>query len=405
MISVRGRTAVVADQAINSLSNLALSVAVARQRGPEEFGRFALVMTVYSVIVSLSRLALGQTVLLRSESETDRAQAAGVAVNTAAMLAAVGILVGLAVDDTVLIMLSIGLPVLILQDVLRYCYQARNDNRRALLMDAIWLLLALPAMWVAASYGATATVFVAVWLGAAATGLVSGARRRDVRLSGSWGWISRGDNPARALAAEAGVLLAGGQVGLFTMGAIGGAVEVGTLRAGYLLSAPLTLLFTAMPAVLTPYARTDRGRSRSWLGPAGLLTVVCVGWLLVVVILPNDAGSALLGRNWRLARDIAVPVAISQAAIAVVLVSSVYLRVERGGASSLRPRAFGALAEAVAGAIAAVYGAAAVAWSVAAGNLVQVALLQRARRGRGDPPAPGTGAHNDAVAPGEAVSL
>ena len=138
-----GRVLTFADQAMFSASNMLLSVAVASGVSAGAFGEFALVYSVYWLCLGGMRAAVLDPLLITQRNVLAGAPVHLVATVSAVAVGAVSIPVGAVLLATPLdeawAVLLLGLPVLLLQDALRYVGFLRKQPGRVVLVDAVGL--------------------------------------------------------------------------------------------------------------------------------------------------------------------------------------------------------------------------------------------------------------------------
>src|SRR5829696_5942351 len=148
----------IADQAISSISNLALGIVVARSLGAADFGAFSLAWVTYGVILNLSRGLATDPLTVRYSGPPDERwrSAVGRAASTATALGlavgAVCVVVGLAIGGLVgssFAALGLTLPGLLLQDSWRIAFFAAGKGQRAFANDFVWAVSLMPAMLIA----------------------------------------------------------------------------------------------------------------------------------------------------------------------------------------------------------------------------------------------------------------
>ena len=142
-----------ADQAMSSVSNAAVSFYVARELGATEFGAFSLAYVTYAFALNASR-GLATDPLVVRFSNADHAtwrravaQSSGTSLMVGLVTGACALAVAAALDGTVkLAFLALGLtlPGLMLQDSWRYAFFAVGRGRQAFLNDTIWTLSRCP---------------------------------------------------------------------------------------------------------------------------------------------------------------------------------------------------------------------------------------------------------------------
>ncbi len=141
-----------ADQALSSLSNLAVGVVVARSSTVADFGVYALAFGGYTIALNVSRAVSTEPLAVRHSGERTPAWQRAVRASTATALLAgfVGLLVGLAIaafpgvpSRGVLIAFAVTMPGLLLQDAWRWAFFSVGEGQKAFVNDLIWLLAML----------------------------------------------------------------------------------------------------------------------------------------------------------------------------------------------------------------------------------------------------------------------
>ena len=135
------------DQVVSSLTNVVLSVVVARSVDADQFGAFAVAFTVYSIVVQAVRGLTGQPLWMRfgdsTPSEYRVASRASIGASLLAgaaiglFCAGVGFLLGGSVGVS-LIALGAVMPALLLQDAWRMVLFGRLRPAAAALNDCVW---------------------------------------------------------------------------------------------------------------------------------------------------------------------------------------------------------------------------------------------------------------------------
>lgn len=307
----------VADQAVSSLTNFAVSIYVVRTLGAVQFGAFSLAYVTYAFVLTASRGLATDPLLVRFSAVdiatwrravancTGTATAVGFATGAGALLAAV-VLHGTA--RGAFLALGLTLPALLLQDSWRYSFFALGRGSRALINDLIWALTLLPALvlirvsghgdvfWFVLSWGASAAVAAAV--GPLQAGVIP-------RLSGSLAWLSRHRDLGPRYLAEGATWSAVSQLRTYGVGLILGLAGLGYVQAANTLMGPLTILFLGMSLVAIPEA-TRVLHSAPLRLPlfclliSGALAAASVVWgVVLLVALPKGLGQAVLGPTWR----------------------------------------------------------------------------------------------------------
>ena len=173
----------VADQAVSSLTNFAVSIYVARTLGAVQFGAFSLAYVTYSFVLNASRGVATEPLMVRFSGADLRtwrravAKCSGTATVTGlvagmCVLAAAALLDGTA--KFAFLALGLTLPGLMLQDSWRFAFFAIGRGSQAFLNDMVWAAVLLPALvllrvtghadvfWCIFAWGAAAAVAAAV---------------------------------------------------------------------------------------------------------------------------------------------------------------------------------------------------------------------------------------------------
>ncbi|MFD9354845.1 hypothetical protein [Streptomyces sp. NPDC060031] len=309
-MSRRGLAAVasVLDQAASSATNILVLVLAARLSSASGFADFSMVYVTFSVLLGLNMAYVGQTVVLEKGERLPSVCRSGLAF-TAAASAAAGValaVVGLALAGgagRAFLALGLVLPLVLVQDGLRYCFSALRAPERALAADALRLVCVVPALLLQPE-GASAGRLVLVWgasaLPALALGLwllrpsVRGARM-ELRP-----YLRRGHLGQRFVV-EFAVGNGSSQLAVLGLGVFATPLAVGALRGATTLFGPLNVLFNSANAFGPPVvgrARGKRGVVRLTALMGGALAVVGAGWGAVLYALPDRLGRQLLGDTW-----------------------------------------------------------------------------------------------------------
>lgn len=403
-----------ADQAVSSVTNLVVSLLAARALDPDDFGAFALAMSFYFMAAAAIRSVVGDVLVVRYShaddtagpepaadpgsaglGEADRATArrsSGVAFGAGAVGSAVALLSALVVGGPVvgvLVALAVLLPLLMVQDTVRYLFVARGQPERAFAVDVLWGVLQLAAVLVVLAGQAQAWSVVAAWGGAGAVAGIVGMLWATAVPSpaGVVGWLGEHRDLWPRYLVEYGAGLIAWQVVLVGVGGIAGLAAVGALRAVQVLFGPLHVLNTGARLVAVAEGRRRQGEeamaARRLVGRVrDLLAGVALVWTGVLFLMPDGVGEALLGENWEGASDVIVPFGIFMATQGVLAAASIGLRVLVAPREALRVALVAAGLLVVPG-LAAAFGGGppAIAWALAAGGTIGSALWWLTYRG------------------------
>ena len=344
-----------ADQALSSLTNFVLAIAIARQVAPVQFGAFSLAFAAYLVALSISRALATDPLSIRysargsDEWRTASAKATGMALVIGIAGGAVCGLGAVVIGGDVgmaLAALAVGLPGLLLQDAWRYVFFAARRGSAAFANDLVWTVaLGGALVLVTVAHSASITTFIIAWAAGGAAGAIFGIAQTRLlpaplraRL-----WLREHLDIAPRLALEALVLSGVQQVTLALVGIVAGLAAVATVRAGQVLMNALNIatygiFLFAVPEGVRMLRRSSGALLRLCLVISGGLAAISFLWTGVLLALPDQIGLLLLGETWATARHVILPVGVAQAAAGVQMGAVVGLRALATARRSLRAR-------------------------------------------------------------------
>ncbi|WP_091947706.1 hypothetical protein [Trujillonella endophytica] len=354
----RGAGWSVVDQALSSLSNLTLSILVARAVDAHAFGAFTVSFTVYSMAVLVSRALVTQPLAVRFSGarrevfQVAAGMSAGAAVVMGVALGSVVLVCGLLIGGSVGLALSavaVCLPGLLLQDACRMVFFAEGRPKLAALVDALWMVLQLVGVGaVVVTDARSAVPYVVAWgvasAVAATTGVVRGGLRP--RVWDTRTWLRDHWSLTRYLVLDAVLVQSSYQGTLLVVGALGSLTGVASLRGAQVLIGPISMLAMAAMAFGVPQISrrvhlTGGQRMRLSFVVSAVFTVMGVVWAAVLLLLPDGAGEALLGDSWSGVDDVLVPTLAG--AVANLLAIGPTLMIYAMGRSATALRINGAL--------------------------------------------------------------
>ncbi|MFI1280572.1 hypothetical protein ACH4U5_07350 [Streptomyces sp. NPDC020858] len=391
-MSRRGLAAVasVLDQAASSATNILVLVLAARLSSASGFADFSMVYVTFSVLLGLNMAYVGQSLVLEKGQGVPPDEVWGKlgavcrsAVGfTGAASAAVGALlalVGLALPGATgraFLALGLVLPLVLLQDGLRYCFSALRAPERALAADALRLVCVVAALAVQPE-GASAGRLVLVWglsaLPALAAGLwllrpyVRGSRA-DLRP-----YLRRGHLGQRFVV-EFAVGNGSSQLAVLGLGVFATPLAVGALRGATTLFGPLNVLFNSANAFGPPVLGRLGGKRATVRATAALglvLAAVGAGWATALYLLPDRLGRELLGDTWAAASALLPATGAQYAVMGLGTCALLTLRVLAPKATLSLQVVFSLLSVGLLLGGYAVAGVAGAAWGLAAGSALK----------------------------------
>jgi O-antigen/teichoic acid export membrane protein len=314
------------DQGLSGLSNILLLVFVARSSDSAGFGAFAVLYGVYITALALQRAAVGQATLIRPKAAGDDSSAARMALVAGSLVAVVVIAVAvwLPVSLTLTVLFAVSLPLLLLQDILRYVRLRDGQSQVAAFSDGVWCLVAITLFGIATwTHHASATTITGAWvLGgicscaclsfpADATSVRGGTAIRA--------WVADRRTLAGGLGLDALLPAVTVNASILTLAAISGPSAVAQLRACDALAAPLGSFATATGLVMLAHLSRGGAHGRliaRWSLALGLAAAV---YCSVLLLLPDGTGESVLGDNWANARKVLPVMSVGYVALALAI--------------------------------------------------------------------------------------
>ncbi|MET9610685.1 hypothetical protein ABZZ17_37335 [Streptomyces sp. NPDC006512] len=379
-MSRRGLAAVssVLDQAASSATNILVLVLAARLSSASGFADFSMVYVAFSVLLGLNMAYVGQTVVLEKGERLGAVCRSSVQF-TAVASAAVGLVlvaVGLALpgaSGTAFLALGGVLPLVLVQDGLRYCFSALRVPERALAADSLRLACVVAALAVQPS-GASAGRLVLVWGLSALPALALGLWLLRPFVRGVRGelrpYLRRG-HLGRRFVVEFAVGNGSSQLAVLGLGVFATPLAVGALRGATTLFGPLNVLFNSANAFGPPVvgrARGKRGVVRLTALMGAALAVLGAGWAAVLYALPDRLGRHLLGDTWAAASALLPATGAQYAVMGLGTCALLTLRVLNPKATLSLQVVFSLLSVALLLGGYAVWGVAGAAWGLALGS-------------------------------------
>ncbi|MGK5529816.1 hypothetical protein [Streptomyces sp. URMC 129] len=335
----------VADQGVAALTNIAVVVCAARQSTAADFASFAVVYTVFALLLGVAGAYVGQALVLRRGPDDElhgHCVASGAfTFYASALLGAALSLVTFAIPGGIaggLAALGLVLPVVLTQDTLRYAFAVLHRPHLALAADTVRCAVAIPVLALQ-PYGTGPGRMVLVWglsalpavllsvllLARLARGAVRGAvRGARVRA------LLDPRHLGRRFAVEFGVGNGASQLAIVGLGVLGSPLAVGALRGASTLFGPMNVLFNAATGFGPPLlsrVRTPHGQARAAALVGGGLAAVAALVATALAVLPDGLGRELLGDTWESAARLLPATGSQYAAMAMGTCGLLLLRV------------------------------------------------------------------------------
>ena len=346
-----GRLLTLTDQGLSSASNMLLSVAVASSVSASAFGRFAILYSIYLLLLGLMRAAILDPLLITSRNVLAKAPVHLIAVVCGGLLGVAGIPIGLVLLATPLdvtwAVFFLALPFLLLQDALRYVAFLAKRPGRAVLLDTVWLVVmaGATALSLTGVISGTATIVAGWGLGALVSVLVGLAvfgirpQRLALRTHLREVWPVSG-----GLIGDFALSSASSQVLVFMLPLVAGTALLGSLKAAQVANGPLHIATAAAAVMCLPLVADAvdagngrRGALRIGRTAGAVLATVALVYGAFLVLVPAEVGRALFGESWDTGWLVAA-VSLQQVAIGAMQGALLVLRGSRNTAKAFRVR-------------------------------------------------------------------
>jgi hypothetical protein len=332
-----------ADQALSSSTNFALSLFVAHSVTPTQFGSFALALSVYFLIAGIGQgVASGPLAVRYSAAPPDIFRAAArKAAGTAFVLGLVTgtfcVLVAIQIQPPIrlpLIALGVMLPGLLLQDTWRFVFVAAGRPGQAALNDSVWTIAQiLGFIGLLAANRITTENLIGAWgfAAAVAAGIGCLQARELPEVLATVSWLRHESHLAFRYAMESIVARGSVQISVMLIAGITGLGALGGLRGAQVIFSPLNFaylggLFVAVPEAVRILHRAPERLDRL-ANLVSFVAVVCaVTWTVVALIITAIAGRQLLGETWVIASTLLLSVALQTIGSAASIGPQVGLR-------------------------------------------------------------------------------
>jgi O-antigen/teichoic acid export membrane protein len=330
------------DQAIASLSNGMLSILVARAVSTDAFGAFAIAFTVYTFTIGVSRAASNQPLVIRhSGTEGGEFRAAAAAAAGAACLLglAAAVLVALVLPFTepmlmrALLVTAVVLPALHVQDLWRSILIVRGRPEAATANDTLWTVAALGGMLLLQRGSHPVWSYVAVWGGAGALAAVYGCRQLGLlpNLASAWGWLREHAKLSGFLLGEYITALGAVNLATLLLGVISSTAQIGAFRGANTLLGPLNIMMFgaygfAVPELVRRPSLSKRQELLAGGAIAAVLSLTAVAWGVLVYLIPDRWGTALLGASWAVSHAVVLPAMLVLATNGVIAGAGIVLQ-------------------------------------------------------------------------------
>jgi hypothetical protein len=345
------RILVVLDHATSSLSNVVVTVMVARMVTPDEFGSFSVAIVAFQLALSGVQAAVGEPWLSVYSADDSAVRVkvsadllAGAFATSVVGSAVIGVAAAVVGDDVsgALVALAFVLPFCAMQEALRHV--AIVDRPQvALASDLVWLAVVVGLLAVAPA-GASAAWFVVAWGigGAAGLAVALWALELSAPSGSATRWFANHRSMAAAFLAETASARGAAQAVLLALGPIAGLAAVGAVRAAQVFYGPLNTLHRGIFLMLVPDGVRQKDEPaklvRLMVTASAVVSAAAVAWMVVGLGLPDSWGARLFGETWGQANELMFPMGLAMVAGSAATGAFVGLRSLADAQRSLRAR-------------------------------------------------------------------
>jgi O-antigen/teichoic acid export membrane protein len=341
------------DQAMSSLSNVVVTIMVARVLDPTGFGAFSVAFVAYQVAVGGVRAVVGEPWLSAHSTdepgEKRRAMSDLVPASLVVSIVCSAVILALAMVNggavkPALVALAIVFPYLGVQDALRFVAVV-DRPAVAVASDGAWFVVGAALVAVAPSDAAPEWFVVAWGVGGAVGGAIALVLMRVPLQTGrAVRWLTSHRTMSSAYLGEYVSAHASGQLMLLGLGGIAGLAALGAVRAAQVFYGPLNTLFGGIYMALVPDGARQRHRPdalvRMMVAATALITGAAALWMMAGLVMPDRLGTALFGRTWTDAQDLMLPMGLATVAGSAATGGLAGLRSLGAARRSLRARLY-----------------------------------------------------------------
>jgi hypothetical protein len=315
------------DQVLSSGTNLLLLVLVLRASSGPAFGTFSVALIIEGLLLGSSRAMIGEVLLLRvrrtpDNFRTDRSLALTLVLGSSASLALAMAAVGAFLPDLLrgfFLAMAVAVPFVLVQDLQRYLAFAMGRPQTAVALDLVWLVTQAATSSIVLLLTDEPVHLVLAWATGAAISAVAGL------IGMRWRPAQRGilqlvrDERSKSVRflSDLGLSTGAAQAAFLGLSAVLTLAGFGLLRFTLAVTSPLTNLLSGARILTLGYFGRLRAPNRTtwrvlWGGTVGYAAVT-LAFVVILLIIPDALGTAVLGVLWPQARPLLLLAGIAEA--------------------------------------------------------------------------------------------
>lgn len=400
-----------ADQALSSLTNFVLGIAVARMVSPTDFGLFALAFGMLMLAQSVSRSLGSEPFAVRYSMRKDLPRrgvaavlgtsfAVGLVAGLLALVAAAALSLAGADSEAIALALALAVtvPLVLLHDAMRATFLALGRPQRAVIINLIYTAFLALTLVILTVAGATSPAMYLLLSNLAyAPAILAGflILKTPPRIALTRWWLRTHRDLWPRFAVDAFVTSGVQQAILMLVAFCAGLAAAGQFRLILILLGPIAVLVQGIWAVAVPElvrhgaANANSAATREKMSRVygGVTIAVAATWATLLFVIPADWLSALAGQSVQGALILLPALAMAQVLNAFNIGSIAGIRAlgaaRRGMWTRIATSAMRLVGTGTGIAVAALLGgnlALGAAWGLAAGTLLNVAAWHHSYR-------------------------
>lgn len=326
--------------ALSSLGNFAISIALARTLGLGELGEFALAFAVYAFCAGFVRASVCEPLLAVEATDAELRRVARRASLIGIIASAIVIVLALLLSLDYLVLLGLCIHGLSIFDYSKTMHLAAFKRRVAIVQEVAWFIFSVAAGVLVVAGVIPGFVGFIVWCSSGAIiGYISAINQGLGMLPI---WQEERVSP-RTVAAFGGDYIIGSgsaQISFNLVGVAGGLGVLGAVRAGGTLLGPIGLVVGSARTLAIPFLtrRIRAGAAAARTGALAATTIIALvsaPLLVVIAFLPAPLGRLLLAENWEHAAPLLPFLALEMFFIALTTVPFAGMRSLQAGRASV----------------------------------------------------------------------
>ena len=350
----RGARAIwmIADQVLSSGTNLLLLVLVLRASSGRVFGAFSAALIVQGLLLACFRAMIGEVLLLRIRAnplnaKADRGLALTLALGSGILLTLVMASVSAFLPGPLrgfFLAMAAAVPFVHLQDLQRYLAFARAQPRTAVALDLGWLITQVGVSAIVLSFTSDPVYLVLSWAAGAAISAIAGllVARCKPKYSGIRKLVRHERVRSATFLGDFAFSTGVAQLAYLALPAVLTLAGFGLLRFALAVTTPLTNLLAVVRVLTLGYfGRLRAPNHLTWrvlLGTGVCNASATIGFVGVLLIIPDHVGVAILGKLWLQARPLVMLAAVAEAVRVAAFPAIDFLKAFAAGSALLRTR-------------------------------------------------------------------